>query len=164
MDGKRNKRTVWTIPTKPFKEAHFATFPEKLVEPCILAGTSERGYCPGCGKPWERQTDKPHVGDNSNKRGNNREGTNKNKNHFLALPPSGAGRTQYKTIGWLPSCSCSLDPVPGVILDPFFGAGTVGLVAKKLGRQYIGIELNPDYTSMAKERIEREPVRLAAYL
>ncbi len=67
---------------------------------------------------------------------------------------------ETKTIGWLPSCSCGLDPVPGVVLDPFFGAGTVGLVAKKLGRHYIGIELNPEYIGMAKARIERIPVRL----
>src|SRR3972149_8974337 len=50
----RNRRTVWTIPTSPYSGAHFATFPPALVEPCILAGTSERGCCPTCGKPWER--------------------------------------------------------------------------------------------------------------
>jgi hypothetical protein len=55
--------------------------------------------------------------------------------------------------GWLPSCSCGLDPVPGVVLDPFFGAGTTGLVAKKLGRRYIGIELNPEYAELSRKRI-----------
>jgi len=54
----RNKRTVWTIPTQSFPEAHFATFPVKLVIPCIKAGTSEKGNCPICGKPWVRITDK----------------------------------------------------------------------------------------------------------
>src|SRR5690606_26586117 len=49
----RNRRSVWTIATQPFPEAHFATFPEKLVEPCILAGTSPKA-CPKCGAPWER--------------------------------------------------------------------------------------------------------------
>jgi DNA modification methylase/transcriptional regulator with XRE-family HTH domain len=52
----RNRRSVWTIATEPYPEAHFATFPEKLVEPCILAGTSERGACPTCGAPWARET------------------------------------------------------------------------------------------------------------
>ena len=52
-DG-RNKRSVWEITTQPYPEAHFATYPEKLVEPCILAGTSEKGVCAECGKPWER--------------------------------------------------------------------------------------------------------------
>jgi len=50
----RNRRTVWTISTKPYKGAHFATFPPALIEPCIKAGTSERGCCPECGAPWER--------------------------------------------------------------------------------------------------------------
>jgi DNA modification methylase len=154
---KRNKRTVWTIPTKPYKDAHFATFPEKLIEPCILAGTSERGYCPECGKPWVRQverkastskkcpkTDAIYQAQGGN--GEKRTGT---------IGMSGSGRIDgyTKTIGWLPSCSCGLDPVPGVVLDPFFGAGTSGLVAKKWGRDFVGIELNPDYIKMAEERI-----------
>jgi DNA modification methylase len=50
----RNIRSVWTIATQPYPGAHFATFPPKLVEPCILAGTSERGVCPECGAPWRR--------------------------------------------------------------------------------------------------------------
>ena len=50
----RNKRTVWEIPTQPYSGAHFATYPEALVEPCILAGTSEKGVCADCGAPWRR--------------------------------------------------------------------------------------------------------------
>lgn len=79
----RNRRSVWTITTKPFKDAHFATFPEDLIVPMVLAG------CP---------------------RG-------------------------------------------GVVLDPFIGSGTTGLVAKKLGRHYLGIDLNPAYVAMAEKRI-----------
>lgn len=79
----RNKRSVWTVQTKPFKGSHFATFPTELITPCVLAG------CP---------------------RG-------------------------------------------GVVLDPFFGAGTTGLVAHNNGRGFVGIELNPAYAAMAKERI-----------
>jgi DNA modification methylase len=82
--GFRNKRSVWTINTKPFKSAHFATFPEDLIKPCILAGSKK--------------------GD--------------------------------------------------VVLDPFFGAGTTGVVAKKHGRDCIGIELNPKYCKMAQRRID----------
>jgi len=80
----RNKRTVWTVTTKPFKEAHFAVFPPDLIRPCILAGC----------------------------------------------------------------------PKGGTVLDPFFGAGTTGLVAKQEGRQYLGIELNPEYAEMAESRIK----------
>lgn len=81
-DGRRNKRDVWSVPVKPCKEAHFATFPEELIKPCILAG-------------------------------------------------------------------CEVD---GVVLDPFFGSGTTGMVAQKYNRNYLGIELNPDYISIANKR------------
>ena len=56
-----NKRTVWSIATQPYKGAHFATFPEKLVEPCILAGTSEHGVCGVTGDPWERVVETVHL-------------------------------------------------------------------------------------------------------
>ena len=80
----RNKRSVWTVPTQPFPEAHFAVFPPALIEPCILAG------CP--------------------------EG--------------------------------------GVVLDPFMGSGTTGMVAAMHQRNFIGFELNPEYCKMAEKRIE----------
>ena len=83
MPSHRNMRSVWTIPTQPFGGAHYATYPEKLVEPCIKAGSRE--------------------GD--------------------------------------------------TVLDPFSGAGTTGLVALKLDRNYIGIELNPEYAAMSHKRI-----------
>jgi len=82
----RNIRTVWTIPTQPTPEAHFATFPEALIVPCIKAG------CP--------------------------EG--------------------------------------GIVLDPFGGSGTTAIVAKKLQRKSILIELNPEYIKIAEKRIEKE--------
>ncbi|OFZ54944.1 MAG: hypothetical protein A2428_02950 [Bdellovibrionales bacterium RIFOXYC1_FULL_54_43] len=85
----RNKRTVWSVSAHPFPGAHFATFPPKLVEPCVLAGT----------------------------------------------PPG------------------------GLVLDPFAGAGTTGLVALKHGRRFLGIELNPQYVELAKKRIENSPVQ-----
>lgn len=80
----RNKRSVWTVTTKPFKDAHFATFPEDLIIPMVRAGSRAKG----------------------------------------------------------------------IVLDPFMGAGTTGLVAKKLGREYVGIELNPDYVALADRRIK----------
>jgi DNA modification methylase len=150
----RNKRTVWTIPTKPFPGAHFAVMPEALVEPCILAGTSEKGYCPACGEACERQIEKsnstrtfPDNGKGIDER--KADGTNQR-----------AGECQTKTIGWLPSCQCSRDPQPGIVLDPFFGAGTVGVVAKRLGRSCIGIELNPEYVEIARARLAALPARL----
>lgn len=81
----RNPRSVWTVTTKPFKDAHFATYPEDLIVPCILAG------CP--------------------------EG--------------------------------------GLVLDPFMGAGTTALVSKKLGRNYVGFELNEEYKKIADKRLNK---------
>jgi DNA modification methylase len=81
--GTRNRRSVWTINTKPFKGAHFAVMPEALVEPCVLAGSK--------------------VGD--------------------------------------------------LVLDPFAGSGTVGVVALRNGRDFVGVELNPDYAQLANDRI-----------
>src|SRR3990167_4676419 len=80
----RNKRSVWTVTTKPYSGAHFATFPPDLILPCILAGC----------------------------------------------------------------------PKDGVVLDPFAGAGTTGVVCKKNNRNFIGIELNPQYVKMAEQRIK----------
>jgi len=160
---KRNKRTVWTVATKPFAEAHFATFPPALIEPCILAGTSERGVCPACGKPWIRQVGKQTIYlSNAAKAGTTalagkgHTSSQVRENHDIRLGPC----TQTETIGWLPSCQCSCEPVPAVVLDPFFGAGTTGLVAKKLGRCFIGIELNEAYIGMAQKRVAAVPARL----
>ena len=91
--GKRNKRDVWSVSIKPFKEAHFATYPQELIAPCILAGC----------------------------------------------------------------------PQKGVVLDPFMGSGTTGIVANKLCRHYIGIELNPEYVEMAERRIGLEKSQLKLF-
>jgi len=84
-NGKRNKRSVWTVTTKPYSEAHFATFPPELIEPCILAGSA------------------PDT----------------------------------------------------LVLDPFNGAGTTGVVSIQNSRRYIGIELNPEYLEMSRKRIQQ---------
>ncbi|UXZ62562.1 site-specific DNA-methyltransferase [Burkholderia multivorans] len=86
-----NKRSVWTIATKPYEGAHFATFPEALVEPCVLAGS--------------------RPGD--------------------------------------------------VVFDPFFGSGTTGQVAQRLGRRFLGCELNPEYESLQRDRLRQPGLALA---
>ena len=84
--GLRNRRSVWEVPTVGLSEAHFATFPPRLIEPCVLAGS----------------------------------------------------------------------PVGGTVLDPFFGAGTTGLVAQRHGRHCVGIELNPEYVQLAARRLRND--------
>ncbi len=156
----RNRRSVWTITAKPFKGAHFATFPEALIEPCILAGTSEKGVCPECGKPWVRQV---KLGEVVSTGGSSKGARAKIEWRGEVTPQKQAHsmfsgdmkQREHITMGWLPSCSCGLDPVPAIILDPFGGAGTTGLVANKFGRNYILIDLNKDYCKMAEERIRK---------
>ena len=152
----RNRRSVWTIATQPFPEAHFATFPEELPRTCILAGTSERGACPECGKPWgrvverERAVSKPCP----------KQVAAHHARGGVGMPvgtvgQSGSGRIDghTRTIGWSPSCKCGHDETaPCIVLDPFLGSGTTALVALKCGRHAVGIELNPEYAAMARRR------------
>ncbi|WP_419878008.1 DNA-methyltransferase [Brevibacillus centrosporus] len=88
--GLRNRRSVWTMATEQTPEAHFATYPKRLIEPCILAGS----------------------------------------------------------------------PQGGIVLDPFMGSGTTAVVAKNLGRKFIGIELNTEYIQIAENRIQRETAQM----
>jgi len=155
--GYRNRRTVWTIPTQPYSEAHFATFPEALVVPCVLAGTSERGACPACGSPCVR------VVERAGSRSDVRPATTKaiaraagNGNYRPNSQETGgvAGAVSHITAGWQPSCDCEpADPVPCTVLDPFAGSGTTGKVAVELGRRFVGCELNPEYAELAAARI-----------
>lgn len=151
----RNRRSVWQIATQPYHGAHFATFPEALVEPCVLAGTSERGCCPECGAPWVRVTERTNVADASAK--GNRFDVGK-------TGANGCGRTQKGdrflrvAAGWRPTCRHDLEPVPCLVLDPFHGSGTTGRVAVKHRRRYVGIELNVDY--IALDRADKTQVVL----
>lgn len=146
----RNKRSVWTVSTMPYSEAHFATFPPKLIEPCILAGTSVRA-CEQCGAPWERVTEREFVPtQNPLYTKGGIKGMDKS-NGWGATP---RGITNTTTLDWQPTCTCdNTGSGACVVLDPFCGAGTVPLVALKYQRQYIGIELNPSYVELINKRI-----------
>jgi DNA modification methylase len=147
-DGFRNKRSVWTVATKPFAGAHFATYPPELIEPCILAGTSERGCCASCAAPWTRIVERaPAVIDKTER--NTERGARTGCSGTQTAP------AVSRTVGWEPGCRCAAaDTVPCRVLDPFYGAGTTGLVASRLGRQTVGIEINPANVALAKERVQ----------
>lgn len=152
-DGMRNRRTVWTIPTAPYSGAHFATYPPALVEPCIKAGTSERGCCPVCGKPWERVTEKAFMGDGNPYTYEERKiAGNKMRLSGKELAELKLNKPD-KFIGWQPTCAHAADPVPCTVLDPFNGSGTTGLVAQQLGRRYVGLDLSWDYLQLSRERL-----------
>lgn len=154
---KRNKRSVWQVNTKPYKGAHFATFPPALIEPCILAGTSERGVCSECGFPYERITEitgqvkqKWGTTDRPDCRPGNIEGKGDKGLR--------TGMVNIKnTVGWQPSCSCNAPSTPATVLDPFGGSGTVGQWCNLNGRDAILIELNPEYIPLIEERINTVP-------
>jgi len=128
---------TWKIPTQPYKESHFATFPERIPEIAIRAGTSERGCCPKCGAPWARITE-------STKRP---RGDSFGKKDVHEFDHGQAGSVyvetiEVKTLGWKPTCYCDVgEPVPCIVLDPFAGSGTTGEVAYKLGRRFVMIDL-----------------------
>jgi DNA modification methylase len=177
----RNKRSVWTIATQPNPFAHFAMMPEKVAEPCVLAGTSEKGVCPSCGAPWVRQSERVDQGYDGSRYGERAvvaTGGAKTGGTARSTLGSSNGKLTGKseTMGWRPSCRCSVShgvmptgkqgaapptnepppPIPATVLDPFLGAGTTALVADRLGRNAIGIELSPEYAEMARRRLEAD--------
>jgi hypothetical protein len=148
--------------------------PEALVEPCILAGTSAHGCCAACGAPFERivETGAPDLA-HQQACGGDAAGEyhgQSTKGHAAAGVQDAsavkarilAGLAERRTVGWRQTCDCpSEPPVPCTVLDPFGGAGTTGMVADRLGRDAILIELNPSYAAMAQARITRDAPLLA---
>jgi len=228
----RNKRTVWRICPRPFKEAHFAVYPEELCETPIKAGCPKE-VCVKCGKPKEQGfIKKEYIGDEKEVSGKfkganvhsagarehylseqrkyqpdqkaialfiknnikekeslNQEFGEHTWTHWIRIDESGASLPspeQYKklkemlnltddydkemlttikvlvddkggkteSIGYKPTCNCKAGFASGIVLDPFFGAGTTGLVALKQGKKFIGIELNPEYIEISKKRLK----------
>jgi DNA modification methylase len=161
-DGRRNIRTVWSLATKPYSGAHFAVFPPEIPERCIKAGTSERGVCPECGKAWERTIERvggPPRGDHRS----NHDLTSCKTAHPTGTVAGSAlsniyreyGYAQNVTTGWQPACTCNAKPIPATVLDPFAGSGTTLYVARKLGRNAIGFELNEGYRALIEDRLKQ---------
>lgn len=158
--GDENEILAFDVTTQPYHEAHFATFPPALVEPCLLAGTSARGCCLSCGTPWARVvtrrfTPQEDVRDPRKLRKGSRKGLDAS-NGWGETP---RGTIESTTCGWTPTCRCRGQrgqTAPAVVLDPFGGAGTVALVAHRLGRHAISIDLNPEYVAMQQRRLTAE--------
>jgi DNA modification methylase len=151
-DGKRNKRSVWTVPTKPYKEAHFAVFPTDLIEPCVLAGSSAK-ICSGCGKSYRREMVTTDVPDRIV------------RDHMVGVIPKRDKPSRMNSKDMLPltkedngfvkQCECDTDHTEqDRIIDPFGGSGTTALVADRHNRDATVIELNEQYIEIAKNRLE----------
>jgi DNA modification methylase len=157
--GGRNRRDVWTIAPRPGRFGHIAPFPEQLAEPCVLAGSSAIA-CGVCGAPWRRivQT----QGETSTERARQRGHTTR-----LATTPNGRRQSldfqgahtglpgrRRQTTGWAPTCEHNDGSGRGLVLDPFCGSATTGVVAVRHGREFLGIELNPTYAEIARQRLQ----------
>jgi site-specific DNA-methyltransferase (adenine-specific) len=148
----RIMRSVWEIPTQSCKTAHFATFPNRLIETPIKASCPEF-ICNLCQKPrkitYEKINNDVKQQDRIEMKSKEKAGIDLKQ---LNTAPSPDLIQQYKATG-LSNCDCNADFSHGIVLDVFMGAGTTAIVSKKLGRDYIGIELSQEYVDMANERI-----------
>ena len=144
-----NKRSVWTVASQGYPGAHFATFAPRLIEPMILAGTSECGCCAKCGAPYERVVTKTTIprteGGDHFGRGSPPDCWN-DVNGKLGQHREYAGNVISNLVGWRKMCGCNTDEVvPSVVLDPFVGSGTTVATALLLGRAGVGIDLSETY-------------------
>jgi DNA modification methylase len=123
----KNPGDVWTIPTAMDRLGHQATFPEALIERPILATCPER-ICVQCDAAWTRPT------------------------RIRRSSRTSEGMRHTREVGELRRCDCFAPTHPGIVLDPFMGTGTTAVVAERLNRDWLGIELNPSYARMATDR------------
>lgn len=126
VNGK-NPGDVWMIPTATDRLGHQATFPEPLVERPILA-TCPEAICVQCDRAWTRPT-------------------------RIRSRRTSAGLRHTRQVGELHRCDCFAPSRTGVVLDPFMGTGTTAVVAERLRRDWLGIELNPTFTKLAEDRL-----------
>jgi DNA modification methylase len=142
----KNPGSVWEIPTFGFRGPHFATFPPKLIRRPILA-TCPEAICTRCGRPWQRQVTAERIAVGPAPRTPKPRDPQvmrfKERWHIV------------RRVGGFQPCGCGAGTVPGVVLDPFMGAGTVGLVAEQLGRDWLGIEISSEFRDLAVQRIEQ---------
>ena len=156
-NGFRNKRDVWTVTTKPYKGAHYATYPPDLITPCILAGAPET-CCAKCGAPYKRVVERETIWrDRPNQYTSYRE--------INGQPDQRKAGSQTKTTGYQPTCDCNAGTSSGIVFDPFVGSGTTVATAIQLGRKGIGIDLSFKYLQEnAKARVESAELPLLNFI
>lgn len=135
--NKKQKRSVWTLPVSSYKGHHFATYPQELIEPCIKSSIPDKGCCSKCKAPYERIVEKVQVPHDC-------------KEGYVV---------QLRGDKWIAQCDCKQEITKSYVLDPFMGSGTTALVSLKNNANFIGIEINPKYLEIARNRIRKfEPI------
>ena len=150
-NGGRNLRTVWEIPTQPFPDAHFATFPEALPARCIKAGCPEQ-VCSTCGEPRRRIVETAYENP-GNRSTNGPRSSDRKHQEFGSAGYAQRLERRSETVGWT-DCGHNTWRT-GLVLDPFMGSGTTALVARKQHRHAVGIELSPEYGALCAERVQQ---------
>jgi DNA modification methylase len=159
--NRRNKRSVWEINTQPYPETHFAVYPTALIEPCILAGSADQA-CPVCRAPWKRIIKREET---SKDEDTESWRTQENPGFGVRRPPEPNQPGAYytgRTVGWEPTCDCEDNDgsASSIVLDPFTGSGTTGLVALQHRRWFLGIEISQEYCDLIKKRLREIQVSL----
>ena len=163
-----NPGDVVQINLKPFKDAHFSVFPPGIPELLIKAACPP-SVCSKCGKPYEPIKEEVEL-DNIDWKfygaDENGEYHGKAIKEYEKAGAENASEVKRRilqsmkkrkvTRGYKPSCNCNAKGVSGIVLDPFAGAGTTLVVAEKLGRRWIGVEISPEYCEIIKRRFENE--------
>lgn len=159
--GQANLKTWQIFQVEGTPLDHYASFPSGIPSLAIQAGTSEKGVCSKCGKPWSRVVERESHGDT--RAGLRDKDAFPGKHLWRSTRDTDEPFVGVKTLGWKPSCNC-VDSLPteSVVLDPFCGTGTSGVVALSLGRKFVGVELSEEYVEISKQCLEsRGSVRKA---
>jgi len=154
MHNENGEPIALVVNPRGYKGAHFACFPVQLIEPMILAGTSEKGVCPVCGASWVRETKKTFVPQQDVVDPEKlAKGSNKGLDDSNGWGETPCGSSSFETTGWHPTCFHGIAPVPATVLDPFAGSAATGVACQWHNRDFIGIELKPDYCILANKRL-----------
>jgi DNA modification methylase len=153
--GGRNLRNVLTVSPRGFDGAHFAVFPIELPL-TLLPAICPPKVCSECGVAWERRVEKGACDMEAQY-----ERGEPARHGVVGAGASGASNVggfsgEARDLGFFPACECGTEPVPGTVLDPFGGSGTVAQAARKLNRRSVLIELNREYEAVIRERLGLE--------